>query len=321
MNLLLAALLALPAQDAGPDALGRIRRDAETMAPLVTTGLARAFLEAGTSLPSVRHRTLYHDPAARRYLTDREARDLGAEARDKLKKVPVDEDLYYNTRYGSPMAYVRPLELLGKAGLEGFSGRKILDFGCGGLGPHRMMASLGAEVVGVDVDPMLAALYSEPEDQGAVKQGRVSLVIGRYPAEETVKARVGGGLDVFLAKNTLKRGYVHPESGRTFIDLGMDDASFLKVLRDALKPGGYVMIYNLGPAPSPQGQPYKPMADIRTPFSPADWEAAGFLVLSLDQDDTAAARAMGAALGWDKGPDAMNLATDLFATYTLARKR
>jgi hypothetical protein len=167
---------------------------------------------------------------------------------------------------------------------------------------------------------MLATLYSGPEDQGSAGKGRVALAIGRYPADEAVRARVGGGLDLFLSKNTLKRGYVHPDSGRAPIDLGMGAAAFLKTLHAALKPGGYVLIYNLGPAPSPPGQPYKAMADIRTPFSRADWEAAGFRVEALDRDDTGAARAMAAALGWDKGAGAMDLQKDLFATYTLARR-
>jgi hypothetical protein len=182
------------------------------------------------------------------------------------------------------------------------------------------MAGLGADAVGVDVDPMLAALYSEPGDQGPVEKGRVALVIGRYPADEAVKARVGSGLDLFLSKNTLKRGYVHPDSGRAFIDLGVDAAAFLKTLHAALKPGGYVLIYNLGPAPSPPGQPYKAMADIRTPFSREDWEAAGFRVEAFDRDDTGGARRMAAVLGWDKGPGAMDLEKGLFATYTLVRR-
>ncbi|MFO0961017.1 MAG: hypothetical protein U0800_26850 [Isosphaeraceae bacterium] len=320
MNPMFAAILALVAQDGEPAGVARIRRDAESMASLVTTAPARDFLKAAATLPTIQPRTIHHDPDRKAYLTAAEREKLDPERRDALKALPVDESFYYNTRYGSPLAYARPLELLGKAGLEGLAGRKVADFGCGGIGPLRLMATMGADAVGIDVDPMLAALYSEPEDQGAYRDGRVTLAIGRYPADEAIRARVGGNLDLFLSKNTLKRGYVHPDSGRTFIDLGMDDAAFLKTLHAAMKPGGFALIYNLGPAPAPAGEPYKAMADIRTPFARDDWEAAGFRLEAFDRDDTEAARALAAALGWDKGPGAMNLEKDLFATYTLARK-
>jgi SAM-dependent methyltransferase len=300
--------------------LTRLRNEATALAPLVTAGLARDFLKAVDALPAVRPRTLFHDPVRKAYLTETAARRLDPHSRQALIAMPVDEAFYYHTRYGSPLAYARPIELLGEAGLDSLAGRKVADFGCGGIGPLRLMASLGADVVGIDVDPVLAALYAEPGDQGAVGKGHVALAIGRYPADEAVQAKVGGGLDLFLSKNTLKRGYVHPDMGRASIDLGMDDATFLKALHAALRPGGFVLIYNLGPAPGPRGGPYKPMADIRTPFSRADWEAARFRLVAFDRDDSAAARAMAKALGWDKGPEAMDLERDLFATYTLARR-
>jgi SAM-dependent methyltransferase len=269
MPLILLALL-LAAQEAEPVGIARIRRDAEALAPRVETKLARDFLKAADKLPAVHPRTLYYDATRKSYLTEKAATGLRPDARAALKRLAADENLYYNTRYGSPLAYARPLEVLGMAGLESLAGRRVLDFGCGGIGPLRLMAALGADAVGIDVDPMLAALYAEAEDQGPFAGGRVSLAIGRYPADEAVKARVGGGYGLIVSKNTLKRGYVHPDSGRAFIDLGMSDAAFLKTLRDGLKSGGYVVIYNLGPAPAPAGQPYKAMADIRTPFARAD---------------------------------------------------
>jgi hypothetical protein len=51
------------------------------------------------------------------------------------------------------------------------------------------------------------------------------------------------------------------------------------------------------------------------------WEAAGFDVVAFDRDDTQAIRRIAAALGWDKGPSPMDLKTDLFAQYSLMRKR
>ena len=130
--------------------------------------------------------------------------------------MPVDETFYYTTKYGSPLAYSRPIDLLGQAGLEDVSGRKVLDFGYGTVGHLRLLAGLGADVTGVNVDPMLRALYCSPRRPGDHQEprgrdGRLRLIDGRFPADATVKKAVGGDYDLILSKNTLKRGYVHPE--------------------------------------------------------------------------------------------------------------
>jgi hypothetical protein len=88
-----------------------------------------------------------------------------------------------------------------------------------------------------------------------------------------------------------------------------------------LAPGGFALIYNLCPAPAAAGKPYLPWADGRCPFPREMLEAQGFRVLEFDRDDSPAARAMGHALAWD-APDngGMDLANDLFATYTLLQR-
>ncbi|QEH35034.1 hypothetical protein OJF2_35790 [Aquisphaera giovannonii] len=298
-----------PASRDAPAGVARIREDARALAPLASTDLARAFLKAADSLPAVAPRTLHFDQASKSYLTDREA-GLRAD-RAGLKVVPVDESFFYNTRYGSPLAYARPMEILGRAGLADLAGRKVADLGCGGIGPIRLMAAMGADALGIDVDPTLAALYGR-DDLGRLGKGNVDIAIGRYPQDEAIRARVSG-LDVFLSKNTLKRGYVHPDRGKAFIDLG-PDAAFLEGLRAAIKPGGYALIYNLGPAP---GKDYLPMADIRCPFPREAWERAGFRVEAIDADDSEAARKMGVTLGWG---DAAAMEKNIFASYTLARR-
>ena len=153
---------------------------------------------------------------------------------------------------------MRPIDLLGQTGLEDVSGTKILDFGYGTVGHLRLLASLGADVTGVDVDPLLPALYGGPADQGIIRNsggrdGRIRLIDGRFPADERIRTTVGGKYDLILSKNTLKRGYVHPErpvDAKRLLNLGVDDAHFVKALYEALKPGGRVLIYNISPAPS-----------------------------------------------------------------------
>jgi hypothetical protein len=273
-----------------------IRAEAVSLRPLVTTALAQRFVDAAAVLPPIARRTVH--------------------AGDKDKAV--DEEYYYTTRYGTPLAYARPLELLARAGLSDVAGRRVLDFGYGGIGQLMMLASLGGDVVGVDVDPLLRAMYADRD--GRFGAGALHTVDGRWPADATVRGAVGSGFALILSKNVLKRGYIHPAEPvdeRKTIRLGVTDEAFVRALFDALVPGGYVMIYNLAPAPAPPGKPYIPWADGRSPFPRELYERVGFRVLAFDVDDTAAARVMAHALGWDRGPEAMDLAHDLFAQYTL----
>jgi SAM-dependent methyltransferase len=306
-----------------------LRREAMNLEPLVASRLARDFLRATDALPAIAPRKLFVDEAKKVYVTEAEAASSIDEERRKWKPVPVDESLYYTTKYGSPLAYARPLDLLGQSGLEDVSGKKVLDFGYGTIGHLRVLAGLGVDVTGVDVDPFLRALYSAPEDQGLVKSrsgrdGRLRLIDGRFPADKAVTSIVGDGYDLILSKNTLKKGYVHPErpvEPRRLLGLGVGDAEFVKALHDALKPGGRVMIYNICPAPSPPGQPYKNWADGRCPFAKEVWESAGFRILAFDRDDSEAIRHLAKALGWDQGDSPIDLKTDLFAQYSLMEKR
>jgi SAM-dependent methyltransferase len=317
-----------PGPSAEASAIARLRQEALSLEPLVTSRLGRRFLDATADLPPIGTRRILMDEATKTYLTDAEAAALGDVERRRLRTIPADETIYYTTRYGSPLAYARPIDLLGEAGVEDLSGCNVLDFGYGTIGHLRLLAGLGANVTGVDVDPFLRALYSRPEDQGDIRNargrdGRIRLVHGRFPADEAVRESVGGQYDLILSKNTLKRGYVHPErpvEARRLLNLDVDDARFVRALHDALKPGGRVLIYNISPAPSPPDQPYKNWADGRCPFAREVWEAAAFRILAFDRDDSATIRRFGHGLAWDQGESAMDLGNDLFAQYTLVEK-
>lgn len=326
-----AAAPAAPAPEDTPAEPGstvqKLKDEATALTPLVQAAWVHDFLRATDALPSIVPRTLFYDAGRTHYYTAEDADALSEAERAALKSRILDEDFYYNTRYGTPLAYARPLDLLAREGFRPEKGT-ILDFGFGGIGQLKLLAALGAHVTGVEVDPLTRALYSWPGDQGPVagsagRSGSVRLVYGHYPSEEPVKRAVGGSYTLIISKNTLKRGYIHPEQpvpDRQRIDLGVDDGAFVRTLFDALEPGGMVMIYNLCPAPSPPGKPYIPWSDGHSPFSRAVWESAGFHVLIIDQDDSAAARLMAHALGWDSGEGGMDLEHDLFALYTLVRK-
>jgi hypothetical protein len=316
-----ATATAPPAADA---ALAALQRDARALEPLVSTPLARAFLRATESQPHVTPRVVWVNDARREAWSDDEAAQLPPETKARLQRRELDASFYWETRYGSPLSYVRALEVLARAGLAEAAGKRVVDFGYGTIGQLRLLATMGADATGVDVDPLLGALYSQAQDQGPVGRGRVSLVTGRWPALSRVRDAVGGGVDVFLSKNTLKRGYVHPAlavHARRHFDLGVDDGTFLAALRGVIVPGGLALLYNVCPHPAPPGEPYVPWADGRSPFDRSAWESAGFEVLELDRDDTAAMRAVARVLRWDKGEDAVDIDADVFATYTLARRR
>ena len=307
-----------------------LQAEARSLAPLVSTKLANDFLNATRNLPNISPRTIYQDPATRNYYSKDQAERLPAEQLKALLPVQIDEYRYYHTKYGSPLAYVRAIELIGQLGIEDVSGRRVLDFGYGTVAHLRLLAVQGAYAVGVDVDSYLSALYSEPGDTGAVRRrghaGAVTLINGRYPAEKETVAQIGEGYDVILSKNTLKRGYIKPSrpaEKRHLIDLGVTDEVFLKSVYDALKPGGLLVIYNLAPAQAPANKPYIPWADARSPYTKKQYETAGFKVLAFDVNDDPFARDMGRKLGWDrnaKGELQADYEKNLFALYTIVQK-
>ena len=311
-----------------PDIVAVLKGEAEALTPWVKTGLARAFLQSTSRLTTPEARKLSRDKERTRYLSAEAARALPEAERAGLEEVEITPGQYFTTKYGSPLAYARVVDLLGAQGLTNLAGKRVLDFGYGTIGHLKLMALMGADVVGVDVDPFLTALYSRPGDQGVhanadggVPDGRVTLVQGQWPSTEEVQRAVGGGFDVFISKNTLKRGYIHPEretDPKRLVHLGVDDATYVKRLFESLRPGGIAIIYNLSPPPAPPEKPYIPWADGRCPFERELLEKAGFTVLEYDRLDDAAAREMARRLGWDK--QGMNPDTELFSHFTILRR-
>ena len=323
------------------------------MRDMMTTDLGRAFLEGAAGLPAIAPRTIYREKKSRQWfsLAQKNAA-LAADATLVFDEMPIDDDRYYDTKYGSPIAYARAFDLFGKTGMRGFDSLRILDIGYGTIGHLRMLATMRADVTGLDVDSFLTALYSEPGDTGVItnpegEQGRITLVNGRLSEADVMKqvfaaggVGVGagggagggvkpadGGFDLVISKNTLKRGYIHPPENvqvdkRMLVDLGLRDDAFLGALFELLKPGGHLMIYNICPKQNDyeHGEQYVPWADGRSPFSKEQFEKAGFRVVILDRDDSEACVNMAKILGWDQGEGAMNLKDDLFAHFTLVEK-
>jgi hypothetical protein len=318
-----------------------LRREAGLMRPMLKTPDANRFVIQTNYLPVVDSVTVYARKEPRSYLTPAQFEALPEAERAGYEEKQFDDYFFYYTRYGSPLAYARPIDLIAaqwnstREGPETFRDKKIVDFGFGGLGQLRMLGNMGAHVTGIEVDPMLQALYADPALQGEVTRpsimddvppvGSLKLVFGQWPADAATKASVDerGKYDLFISKNTLKRGYIMPEKEvdpRMMVHLGMSNEAFVAELANAMNPGGLVMIYNLCPKQAPEGEPYKPWADGRCPFDRQMLEKAGFEIIKYDEDDTAAAREMGRKLEWDNGPSAMDLENDLVVWYTLLKR-
>ncbi len=339
-------------KDAEPRPMEWLRADAGAMLRLVTSDGARRFLLASNVAPIIDQPRIVHVNRERReYLTPKEWSALEPARQAEYEAWPLDEGFYYWTRYGSPHAYARALDLAcpllptpapqpqppapGTPEASCFRpGVRVLDFGFGGIVHLRLLATLGMEVHGVDVDPLLKAFYREPEDQGVIQgtlvpggvgpSGRLAIHFGRWPGDAALHPRIAGEFDLIISKNTLKNGYINPtpeqraaRNPREFIDLGVSNDEFVRAVAAGLKPGGVFLIYNLCPAQK-EGAEWIPWADGKCPFTRAQFEALGLEVIALDKEDHDTARAMGKALRWDE--KGMDLQGDLFAWYTIVRR-
>ncbi len=297
-----------------PSALEVVRAEAESLAAIVESELGAAFLSAARDLPARPGvRTFLWNRSSGKALTEEQAAGRSAAELAGFEPIAFDEYLYYHTFYGTPIAYTRALDLAGRNGIESVDGARVFDFGYGGIGHLRMLASLGADAVGVEVSEILRLLYADPSDTGQVpraraagdgERGRVTLHHGSFPADPELVGRVGEGYRLVLSKNVLKRGYVHPEreaDPRSLVHLGVADEVFACAVLDMLEPGGLFVIYNVYGVQNPPGERYLPMATGGCPFERGLLEDVGFEVVAYDQDDTPVLREMAQRLGWDEG--------------------
>src|SRR4029453_19144365 len=119
-------------------------------------------------------------------------------------KKEIDDEFYYYTRYGTPVAFVRPVELLGQAGVKSADGLKLVDFGFGSIGQLHALAAAGADVTGIEVDPILEIIYAKEAGKvarctasGKGRDGSINLAYGQFPKNPDIVKKVGKGYDVF----------------------------------------------------------------------------------------------------------------------------
>lgn len=354
-----AAAPGAPVQAAKPTALAKLKGEAEKLKAIVKAGSGLAFLRAVETLKDPGTRTVYRNKSTNQAFSAEQYEKLPMAKQGEMGPRECPPDYYFYTGYGSPLVYVRVVELMAEFGVTDLSKKHILDFGYGTIGHLRLMRELGAVVEGVDVDPVLAALYSRPEDldEPAKDAGKpeapkpeltggdaplgkafagdraIRLHTGHWPADAGIEVQVldRGAYDVITSKNTLKAGYIHPApppgkkvDERQLVRLGVSDAMYLKAVHDALKPGGLFIIYNISPAQSAAedlSKPYLPFADGKCPFTREQLEAAGFEAAAFDRDDQPWVLDCWKALGYDQGKGREALAKEIFAWCTVAKRK
>ncbi|MEZ6241530.1 MAG: hypothetical protein R3B57_00650 [Phycisphaerales bacterium] len=302
---------------------------ADKLAPLVESKLAKEFLAETRALPSIEPFKIYVLPGSvPEGVTEAQYATLPEEGRQPLRPMMIQSQRYYQTIYGPPLTYARPLDLVGTVGgWDTLEGKKILDFGYGQIGQDRLMAQCGADVVGTDVASLLAALYERESDVQVTgstgKTGSMKLYQARWPAGDRAINLVGEGYDLFIARDVLRMGRMDPQADLEpahRVSLGVYPDYFLSHLNRIMNTGGLVMIYNTGRYPPLDWGDLSLGADIRSPFSPEQWKDAGFELIKLDENDDEMMRQHAYALGLDKGKDAIDPERHVFVRYTLARK-
>jgi len=308
---MLSALLLIGVQ---PDAtLTRIKAEAASMRVVCQTPVAAEFLKGADDLTAPAPRPIYYRE---------KDRQLSSVPGEGFEPTPLTSALYYDTKYGTPLAYARVIEAAGRHGFKTLKGKRVLDIGYGTVGHLRLMALAGAGAVGVDVDPFLVQLYSHSSDQGAFGAGKVQMVDGSWPEDAKVAKSVGKDFDLITSKNTLKRGYVHPErkvDPRMLVDLGVSDEKYLAAVHSALRPGGYFVVYNLSPPQNPDPEKWIPWSDGRCAFTRDQLTKAGFRVLEYDQTEDQVVARMAVAFGWAKST--AEARAGFYSHVTVCRRR
>jgi len=306
---------------------------AEALRPFAETPAARAWLNEIDHLPDFEPRTIHakRTVAGSVAYTQRQYESLSDAQREGLKAIEcVPGGRYNQTFYGTPLAYLRALDLgahqLGtEDGPFSLEGARVFDLGYGQIGQLRLLAHAGAHAVGADPDAILRAMYAQPSDTGPVARdqgadGSISLTHDHWPADESARNLVGGQFDLIIARNLLKRGYINPPQetpAYTQVSFGVSDQELLGALFRALRPGGVLVVYSLGGAYAPPGESYNPSCDIANPWSEQEWTDAGFEVIAHEAPESDAARDVGVALGWGAKPE---LERAIFGNYSIYRR-
>ncbi|CAN0582905.1 unnamed protein product, partial [Laminaria digitata] len=186
--------------------------DAQKLGQVFESDAAQRMLDEVEHLPVCQEKTIHVAVRPNRGYTQAQFDALSEDEREGLQAFVVNAQRYYNTFYGTPLVYARTLDLLDQHAPDfKIDHAKVMDLGYGQLGQLRLWAQMGAEVVGVEVDPILSAMYHNCEAVGNIEDaGSVTLIEGAWPNESACRDEVGSGYDLIISRNLLKKGYVKP---------------------------------------------------------------------------------------------------------------
>src|SRR5262245_26351329 len=108
-----------------PTAVESLRKEADSLRPLVQTDLARSFLAATDALPLPETRVIWRNLDKGLAYTSSQYAALPEKEREGLQKLDYDAKFYYYTGYGSPLVYARPLDLLAATDKDNWTPQKL----------------------------------------------------------------------------------------------------------------------------------------------------------------------------------------------------
>src|SRR6267378_3975349 len=97
-------------------------QDAAAISPQASSAFAKSLLAGFGCLQPIQPMVVYYNKETRSALSDAEAAKMTPAQLTGYAKKDIDDEFYYFTRYGTPVAFMRPVELLGRAGVKSAEG-------------------------------------------------------------------------------------------------------------------------------------------------------------------------------------------------------
>ena len=109
-----------------------------------------ASISCDRALPTIGPRRLYHTTDGTRTYTEVELTPLPKASRANFVPETVDEQAYYYGPLGSPLFYMRLLDIVSANVRANLQGRRILEWNYSSIGPLKLLALQGLDAQGIE---------------------------------------------------------------------------------------------------------------------------------------------------------------------------